>query len=77
MTNVFVALLYLKTENQGQIISFLSRGVNRGWAGVLLSTLGFYKIRVLGWAKKLRMGKFPIYLSFARFYFCIPYLKSW
>ena len=44
------------------------RGVTRGWAGVLVPTLGFYKNRGLGWAKRIKgkqNPKIPPILLFA------------
>ena len=44
------------------------RGVKRGWSGLLVPTLGFYKNRVLGWTKKNKgrqNPKIPPILLFA------------
>ena len=46
--------------------------------GDLMPTLGFYKNRDLGWAKKIRIGKPPIFFHASRdSTLCLPYLISW
>ena len=43
------------------------RGVTRGWAGVLVPTLGFYKNSGLGWAKKIKGRQDPNFFHASRY----------
>ena len=57
------------------IIQAMSRGVTRGWVGVLMPTLGVYKNRGLGWTKQIWGGKPQHFFRYSTF--CLLYLKSW
>ena len=48
-------IVALRVEMSTRVLNskdFIIRGVTRRWAGVLVTPLGLYKKRVLGWAKK-------------------------